>query len=143
MKGRLIVADGQTPAITRSGVRLDKWLWAARFFKTRGKAKEAIEGGKVHINGARCKPSRDVSVDDQLSIRQGWVEKLVVVKQTSDQRRGAPEAAALYEETPESIEKRMLIAEQRRSAASIIRSDNRPDKRTRRLIHQFRDKNLR
>jgi ribosome-associated heat shock protein Hsp15 len=127
----------------KSGVRLDKWLWAARFFKTRAKSKEAIDGGKVHVNGTRGKASRDVALGDELRIRQGWDEKQVIIKQISDQRRGAPEASAMYEETPESLEKRLLVSEQRRSAASIIMTDNRPDKRTRRLIHQFRDKNLR
>lgn len=124
-------------------VRLDKWLWAARFFKTRARAKEAIDGGKVHVNGSRGKASREVSVGDEMQIRQGWDEKVVIVQGLSAQRRGAPEAQLLYQETEESMGKRHLEAEQRRAASSVIRTENRPDKRTRRLIHQFRDKNLR
>lgn len=123
-------------------VRIDKWLWAARFFKTRAKAKEAIDGGKVHVNGHRVKPSKDVMVDDLLEITQGWDDKIVIVRELSDNRRSAALAQALYEETPESIERRERIAEQRRAAGGQVRSEGRPSKRDRRLIHQFKDKNL-
>ncbi|MDR2213235.1 MAG: RNA-binding protein, partial [Pseudomonadales bacterium] len=84
-------------------VRLDKWLWAARFFKTRSLAKAAIEGGKVHCNGERCKSSREVGVGMTLQIRQGWDERTVLVRGVSEQRGGAPQAALLYEETAASI----------------------------------------
>lgn len=123
-------------------VRLDKWLWAARFFKTRARAKEAIEGGKVRIRGGKGKPAKEVQVEDELIIRQGWDEKTVIVKGLSDQRRGAPEAGLLYEETPESIAARELEAERRKAAGNQVFSPGRPDKKKRRQIHQFREKNL-
>lgn len=123
------------------GVRIDKWLWAARFFKTRAKAKDAIDGGKVHLNGARTKPSKEVQLDDTLNITQGWDEKVVVVMGLSDKRGSATIAQALYEETAESTRKRALIAEQRKAAGSQVRSEGRPTKKGRRLIHQFRDRN--
>ena len=122
-------------------VRLDKWLWAARFFKTRAKAKDAIDGGKVHVNGARGKASKDVLVGDQLKIRQGFDEKIVLVTNLSAKRRGAPEASLLYRETPESIEKRQIEAAQRKAAGMASFSEGRPTKKGRRLIHQFREKN--
>lgn len=123
-------------------VRLDKWLWAARFFKTRNLAKQAIEGGKVHYNGSRSKTSKDVEVDAEVRIRQGWDEKTVIVVSLSDKRRGAPEAQALYKETLESIEKREQNALQRKQTnQSLIAPDTRPSKKDRRLIHQFKEKN--
>lgn len=125
-----------------TGVRIDKWLWAARFFKTRAKAKEAIDGGKVHINGNRAKPSKEVVPGDSLKITQGWDEKVVIVKDMSEQRRGASAAQLLYEETAESIASRELTAEQRRAAGQHVKSEGKPSKRDRRLIHRFRDKNL-
>ncbi|MBQ74698.1 MAG: RNA-binding protein [Gammaproteobacteria bacterium] len=122
-------------------VRVDKWLWAARFFKTRAKSRQAIDGGKVHVNGQRIKPSKELMLKDQLKIRQGWDEKIIVVKALSDQRKGAPEAQLLYEETAESIAKREATAEQRRAAGQHIASKGRPDKRDRRRIHEFLNKN--
>ncbi|KZY86220.1 RNA-binding protein, partial [Oleiphilus sp. HI0071] len=83
-------------------VRIDKWLWAARFFKTRTLAKEAVEGGKVEYNGQRCKPGKTVDVGVELTIRQGWVDKVVIVKGISDRRQNATLAQVLYEETEES-----------------------------------------
>ena len=126
-----------------SKVRLDKWLWAARFFKTRSLAKQAIDGGKVHCNGGRCKSSREVVLEDVLDIRQGWDDKTIVVKGLSGQRRGAPEAALLYEETPESIEKRSMLAHQRKlQSAMMPQTEGRPTKKDRRQIHQFKRKSL-
>lgn len=125
-----------------SGVRLDKWLWAARFFKTRAKAKEAIDGGKVHLGGHRCKPSKEVVAGDTLNITQGFDEKTIIVQEVSEKRGSAPIAQTLYQETPESEEKRALLAEQRKAAGAHVRSEGRPTKKNRRLIHQFRDKNL-
>ncbi len=119
-------------------VRLDKWLWAARFFRTRAKAKEAIEGGKVHIGGARGKPARELQVGEELRIRQGWDEKTVIVRALSDQRRGAPEAQQLYEETAESVERREREAALRQSAGSRILTEGRPTKRDRRQINEFK-----
>lgn len=119
-------------------VRIDKWLWAARFFKTRSLAKQAIEGGKIQCEGQRIKPSRDIELGMVLSIRQDLDEKVVLVKALSDQRRGAPEAALLYEETAESIavrEKRS--AERKAGLGAFIISDHRPNKKERRQIHRF------
>jgi ribosome-associated heat shock protein Hsp15 len=123
-------------------VRLDKWLWAARLFKTRAKAKEAIDGGKVHLNGNRAKPGKEVAIDDSIKVTQGYDEKMVVVKALADKRRSAAIAQTLYLETPESIEKRTLHAEQRRAEGKHFITEGRPSKRDRRLIHQFKDNNL-
>lgn len=122
-------------------VRIDKWLWAARFFKTRAKSREAINGGKVHVNGQRVKPSKELEPEDQLEIRQGWDEKTIIVKAVSAQRKAAPEAQLLYEETAESIAKREIEREQRKAAGQHVASKGRPSKRDRRLIHQFRNRN--
>ncbi len=121
-------------------LRLDKWLWAARFFKTRSLAKAAIEGGKVQLGGQRVKVSREIEVGDQLRIRQGWDEKEVVVQALSDQRRGAPEAQKLYAETEASIQRREAEAAARKAAGGMIeRPLRRPSKRERRQIHRFRE----
>ena len=121
-------------------LRLDKWLWAARFFKTRSLAKAAIEGGKVHLGGQRVKVSKEISVGDTLQIRQGWDERIVVVQGLSDQRRGAPEAQQLYRETEESLSRRAAEAEARKAAGGMIeRPARRPSKKQRRQIHRFRD----
>jgi ribosome-associated heat shock protein Hsp15 len=121
-------------------LRLDKWLWAARFFKTRSLAKAAIEGGKVHLGGQRVKVSKEISVGDTLQIRQGWDEKVVLVISLSNQRRGAPEALLLYEETADSSAKREAEAEARKAAGGMIdRPANRPTKKQRRQIHRFKD----
>jgi ribosome-associated heat shock protein Hsp15 len=121
-------------------VRLDKWLWAARFFKTRSLAKQAIEGGKVHYRGERCKVSREVEVGALLQIRQGWDEIEVEVRGLSEQRGPAPQARLLYEETPAGRERREKAAAERRAlAAGQPVSPERPNKKQRRLIHRFRD----
>mgnify|MGYP001826448740 FL=1 len=121
-------------------LRLDKWLWAARFFKTRSLAKAAIEGGKVHLGGQRVKVSREISVGDTLQIRQGWDEKVVVVRALSDQRRGAPEAQTLYEETADSLKRREADAAARKAAGGMIdRPATRPNKKQRRQIHRFKE----
>ena len=127
--------------IHMTGVRLDKWLWAARFFKTRAKSKEAIDGGKIHLGGHRCKPSKEVVVGDILNITQGFDEKIIIVQQVSEKRGSATIAQGLYEETAESETKRLLLTEQRKAAGAHIMSEGRPTKKNRRLIHQFRDKN--
>ena len=121
-------------------LRLDKWLWAARFFKTRSLAKAAIEGGKVHLGGQRVKVSREIQVGDLLQIRQGWDERIVEVLALSDQRRGAPEAQRLYRETEASIERREAAAQARKAAGGMIeRPARRPSKKQRRQIHRFKD----
>ena len=120
-------------------VRIDKWLWAARFFKTRNLAKQAIDGGKVHCNGARCKSSREINIGTTLEIRQGWDEKTVIVKVLSDKRGSARQAALLYEESAESIEKRQLNTEHRKAVqGSNPHPSGRPSKQDRRLIHRFK-----
>jgi ribosome-associated heat shock protein Hsp15 len=120
-------------------VRLDKWLWAARFFKTRALAKAAIEGGKVHCRGERCKPGKEPRVGDELLIRIGFDERTVVIQGLSGERRGAPEAQALYSETAESIVRREQAAAQRKAGALGMQTDGRPSKKQRRQIHRFRD----
>lgn len=120
-------------------VRLDKWLWAARFFKTRALAKSAIEGGKVHYEGQRCKVSKTVDVGAMLTIRQGFDEKEIEVLAISDQRRGAPEAQTLYTETPHSIKRRMDESERRRLMKSAQQMpDHKPNKKERRDLQRFR-----
>lgn len=124
-------------------VRLDKWLWAARFFKTRAMAKTAIETGKVLIDGQRCKVSRGVDIHDVLKVRQGIDEKTVVVTAISDKRGSAAQAVLLYQETPQSIKDRMDEAERRRKfrdANPLF--DHKPNKKERRQIHRFRDDSL-
>jgi len=121
------------------GVRLDKWLWAARFYKTRALAREMIEGGKVHYNGQRSKPSKVVELNAQLTLRQGNDERTVVIKAITEQRRPATEAVALYEETAESIEKRAKVALARKlNALTMPHPDRRPDKKERRDLMRFK-----
>lgn len=121
-------------------LRLDKWLWAARFFKTRSLAKAAIEGGKIQLQGQKVKVSKEIAVGDVLKIRQGWDEKIVMVKALSDQRRGAAEAQLLYEESAESIARRESQAAARKAAGGMLdRPAQRPSKKQRRQIHRFRD----
>lgn len=121
------------------GVRLDKWLWAARFYKTRAIAREMIEGGKVHYNGQRSKPSKVVELNALLTLRQGNDERTVVVKGITEQRRPATEAVTLYEETTESIEKREKVALARKlNALTMPHPDRRPDKKERRDLMRFK-----
>ncbi len=124
------------PALGLPRVRLDKWLWAARFFKTRALAVEAIERHRVWVNGTAAKPARELKPGDTLRITAGPFTRDVVVRALSGVRGPAPQAALLYEETPESVSRREAQAQQRRLApepASSI-TDGRPTKRDRRLI---------
>ena len=124
-------------------VRVDKWLWAARFYKTRNLAKQAIESGKVKCDGERVKPSRELTVGLVLTLKVGWDEKTVTVVGLSEQRRGASEAQQLYVETPESIAKRELAATQRKMLSlSETASAGRPTKKQRRAIHRFHEQNF-
>lgn len=119
-------------------VRIDKWLWAARFFKTRSLAKAAVEGGKIQVDGQRIKPSKEISLHMQLCIRQGFEEKIVVVTGLSEQRGPATVAATLYTETADSLEKRLALQEQRKlQQAAQPLMDGRPNKKQRRQIHRF------
>ena len=120
-------------------VRLDKWLWAARFYKTRALAKEAIEGGKVHCRGERCKPGKEPHVGDEFQLRLGFDERCVIVRQLSTARRGAALAQLLYEETADSIERREAAALLRKAGALGVQTEGRPSKKQRRQLHQFRD----
>lgn len=121
-------------------LRLDKWLWAARFYKTRSIAKAAIEGGKVHHEGSRVKVSKEIQVGDELKIRQGFDEKIVCVMALSDKRRGAPEAQQLYQETKASIEAREVRAMQRKQQLNSA-PEHRPSKKQRRQIHALKANN--
>lgn len=122
-----------------AAVRLDKWLWAARIYKTRALAREMIEGGKVHYDGQRSKPGKVVELNATLTIRQGNDERTIVVKDITEQRRPASEAVALYEETAESIEKREKMALARKmNALTMPHPDRRPDKKERRDLMRFK-----
>ena len=123
-------------------VRLDKWLWAARFFKTRRLAKAAIEGGKVRWDGQRIKAGKEIGVGDNLTIRQGFDDKEVLVTALSEQRRGAPEAALLYEEMAASKALRENRAADRKAAAGGFKpSDHKPSKKERRQLQKFEQAN--
>ena len=118
-------------------LRLDKWLWAARFFRTRQKAIEAIKGGKVRVNGQRSKPSKTVFIQDQIELSFGSFQKIVVIKQISSERKGAKLACELYEETQESINARYearKLGEFNRLSKSVVR----PSKKQRRQIKHFK-----
>ena len=115
-------------------LRIDKWLWAARFYKTRTLASEEIDKGRVHINGVAVKPAREVKAGDKVLVRIGTVSRSVVVQGVSDKRGGAPQAALLFTETAESIAARLAAAEQRRLAPepALGHTQGRPTKRERR-----------
>ena len=119
-------------------VRLDKWLWAARFFKTRALAKAAIEGGKVHCRGERCKPSTEPKLGEELVIRAGYDERTVVIRALSAVRKGAPEAQLLYEETPDSLARREHAAAMRKAGSLGVETDGKPSKKQRRALQRFR-----
>ncbi len=119
------------------GVRLDKWLWAARFYKTRTIAKEMIDGGKVHYNGQRSKPNKNVEIGAMIKLRQGNDEKEIEVMALSDQRRGFPEAQLLYRETEKSVENREKMALARKTNA-MPHPDRRPNKKERRDLLKFK-----
>lgn len=124
------------------GVRLDKWLWAARFFKTRGLAVEAIDGARVKVNGDRVKRAKLVRVGDELQIRLGPYEHVILVRALSERRGPAKEATALYEETPASVAARERVSFQLKMAHELFMPDTRerPTKRDRRRLQQFRKK---
>jgi ribosome-associated heat shock protein Hsp15 len=122
---------------TPASVRLDKWLWAARFYKTRSLAAQAIDSGKAKVNGERVKKSRTVSVGEELSIRSGPYERVVTVRALSEVRGAAPIAAALYEETAASREARERIAAMNKAMGEALLK-GRPTKQQRRQIDRFR-----
>ncbi|MBP2280842.1 ribosome-associated heat shock protein Hsp15 [Psychrobacter sp. PL15] len=123
-------------------IRLDKWLWAARFYRTRTLAKQAIESGRVHYGGSRVKTSKEIAIGDELTIRQGsataMTEKTVIVEALTAQRGNADAAQVLYSETEDSEERRAYYAEQRK-LANLARPDNKPNKKERRELHRFKN----
>ena len=122
-----------------SEVRIDKWLWAARFFKTRSLATEAVDGGKVEVNDLPVKPAKAVKVGDRVRVRVGAYEHRVVVTGLGERRGSAEAAAALYEETPESIAARERLREQHRMAPGpIYEEKGRPQKKDRRDFERWR-----
>lgn len=119
--------------------RLDKWLWAARFYKSRKLATDAISGGKVHLNGQRSKPGKEVKIGNQLSISKGQYRWEVTVTALSKQRRPAREAVLMYEESAESRARRQALVDQRKDEnESMIGPETRPNKKQRRLIQRFK-----
>jgi len=123
----------------QTSVRLDKWLWASRFFKTRKDAVEAISGGKVHLNGTRVKPSRNVQINDTLEITRNNEKYQIKVAGLNDKRRPAKEAQLLYEEGEASIKARENEREIRRlNNASVTRPDKKPNKKERRQMDKWR-----
>lgn len=119
--------------------RLDKWLWAARFYKTRTLAREMVDGGKVHYNGQRTKPSKEVEIGAMIKLRQGNDEKEVQVLALSNLRKAAPLAQQLYQETEESIKKREQLAWARKAnALSMPNPERRPNKKERRDLLKFK-----
>ena len=121
-------------------MRVDKWLWAARFFKTRLISKAAIEGGKVHHNSERVKVSKEIRVGMELTIQQGFDRKTIVIKALSAIRGAAPIAQQLYAETEVSIARRELLATQRK-LHNLARPEHRPSKKDRRQISKFKQDN--
>ena len=121
------------------GTRLDRWLWAARIFKTRSQAKQAIAGGKVHYNGKRSKPAREVEVGAELDITRGFQEQTLVVDALSDRRGPASEAQQLYHETETSITRRTIEQERiRLQRAGLQQPPGRPDKHDRRALAELK-----
>ena len=123
-------------------VRVDKWLWAARFFKARSLATEAVAGGKVEVNGERAKPSKAIKPGDEVRLRLGAFEHILIVRALSERRGPASVAQTLYEETAASREARDRLAEQRRMAPApfVYEEKGRPTKKDRRELSRFVDR---
>jgi ribosome-associated heat shock protein Hsp15 len=122
-------------------IRLDKWLWTARFFKTRSLAAEAISGGKIHVNDQRSKPGKDVKVGAILTISKNNLRWEITILAINAQRRSAKEAVLLYEESGESLVKReqqILKNREQRELFDFSGRDHKPNKKERRMIHQFK-----
>jgi ribosome-associated heat shock protein Hsp15 len=127
--------------MAETGVRVDRWLWAARLAKTRPLAAEAVKGGRVEVNGQRVKPSKDVRPGDRLEVTIGQIKRVVVILGTAERRGPATEAALLYEETPESVAARERFAAERRMAAMPApERGGRPTKRDRRRLDKRRSR---
>ena len=123
---------------SQTKLRVDKWLWAARFFKTRSLAVDAVECGKVHVNDARVKPAKLIAIGDTLKVRLGPYQHVVEVLGLSDRRGPAPEAQRLYRETEQSRAQREIIAAEFKAQEKPIFAGGRPTKRDRRAIEKFR-----
>jgi ribosome-associated heat shock protein Hsp15 len=135
------MARDQNDSDNQAAVRLDKWLWAARFFKTRSLATEAVNGGKVELNGLRPKPSKDVKIGDQLRIRVGPFVHALTVRALSDRRGPAAAAALLFDESAESVAARERLREQHRLAPSAqYEEGGRPTKKDRRALSAFEER---
>ncbi len=129
------------PTGENNSTRLDKWLWAARFYKTRAIAKQMIDGGKVFYNGQRTKSGKAVALGDIIKVRQGFEEKEVEVIALADKRSDATFAQTLYQETKQSIESREKNALARKQGILLSpASDSKPDKKQRRQIRQFKER---
>lgn len=136
-KRRVVSNKGKDNGL--SMVRLDKWLWAARFFKTRALARQAIDGGKVELDGVRAKPGKNVITGMKLRIRIAHDLREIIIDNVSDKRGPAKVAQQLYRETTESLQRRAVAAEQRKLATQVIQYDqNRPEKHDRRKMQQFK-----
>ncbi|MCP4988962.1 MAG: RNA-binding protein [Colwellia sp.] len=124
-----------------NSTRLDKWLWAARFYRTRAIAKQMIDGGKVFYNGQRTKSGKAVSIGDIIKIRQGFEEKEITVIALADKRSNATFAQTLYQENPQSIESREKNALARKQGILLSpASDTKPDKKQRRKLREFKER---
>jgi len=121
--------------------RIDKWLWTARFFKTRKLATEAVNGGKVHLNGQRCKPAKEVKAGMELSISKETLQWNLTIVAINSHRRPAKEAVMLYQEDPKSIETRqaeIILQKEQRALMPYSEREHRPNKKQRRQIHRFK-----
>jgi len=140
------MAKQQTPSKTQAlnnqqSLRIDKWLWAARFYKTRSLASDAVKTGKVQVNGEKAKPSKEITIGDTLSIKQAYFSKTITILNLSLRRGPAAVAATLYEETAESIANRERLKEIQQTQPAIRQSgQGRPTKRERRQIISFTSK---
>jgi ribosome-associated heat shock protein Hsp15 len=132
-----------TPDDPETRVRLDKWLWAARFYKTRSLATEAVAGGKVDVNGERAKPAKPIKTGDEIRLRLAPYEHVLIVRALSERRGPASVAQTLYDETPESrAERERLSAQLKLSPAAFVYEEKgRPTKKDRRDLSSFRDRN--
>lgn len=131
----------QKPQQDPTSTRLDKWLWAARFYKTRAIAKTMIDGGKVFYNGQRTKSGKAVVIGDSIKVRQGYEEKEVIVIALADKRRDADFAQTLYQETPQSIETRTKNTIARKQGILLSpASESKPDKKQRRKLREFKER---
>ena len=133
--------SARSSSIRANNIRLDKWLWAARFYKTRSMASDAVNGGHVHVNGQRCKSSRTVQVGEEIRITKGGMQFTIIVEHLSAKRGSAKQASELYTETEASLEKRELLRAQRKlNVMANPHPTRRPDKRQRRQLKAWQDK---